>query len=73
MEEKEENKQEELKPEEKIQDLEAEIQGRDEIIENLMFYSNQTNFNATLFKGVKLILEKLQKIEEKLGISENNG
>lgn len=66
MEENNQNLQEEI---EKLKNL---LEKQTEMNENLLFFSDPLTFNNTLFKGMKIILEKLQKIEEKLGISNAN-
>ena len=56
----------------KVSSLEQQISEKDDIIEGLQFYSSPIRFNATLFQGFKLILDKLTIIEEKIAKMEAN-
>lgn len=38
----------------------------EEILENILFLTNPSKFNAELFNGMRIILEKLTSIEEKI-------
>jgi len=59
-----EQKQPEMTEEQKV--MLSRIAEQDEMLQAFQFFSNQVNVNITLHQGIRLILEKIQKIEDKL-------
>ena len=53
-----------LTSEQEIQALRQELTTSQETIESLVFYSSPIQFNSTLFKGFKLVLDKLMEIDK---------
>jgi len=53
---------------EEVQDIsnEEKIAKLEEYIKSITFFSDQVSFNATIHQALKLILQKLVNIEEKL-------
>jgi len=41
-------------------------ENKDEIIETYAFFSNPVKTNITIYNGIKLILEQINKLEERL-------
>lgn len=42
------------------------IDEKDQIIDSIQFYTNPVRFNPVLFKGFKMILDKISVIEDKI-------
>ena len=50
--------------------LNQKLEELEELNKSLVFYSDQVRFNSIMYQGITLILDKLSKIEEKLGIND---
>lgn len=59
-------------PEQSTEDLSKIIIRADEIIKEYKFLTNPMEFNASVYNGLRIILEKLTNIEKKLEEKEVN-
>ena len=63
----------EIKPTEEVKKVEEKPLNYEEVsvalykqLQEYQFFSDQTKFNATLFQGFNILLDKVTRIEEKL-------
>ena len=59
-------KSEEPNPKQQLLALEQQVEENSEVINNLTFFSSPVRFNAVIFKGFRVILDKITKMEENL-------
>lgn len=58
-----ENQEEETQPEINFEQIAISLNDK---LKQYQFFSDQVKFNATLFEGFNILLEKITKIEQKL-------